>query len=170
MGQVLDQFAAQAHDILGGDTGDEGLSKVSRLLEDVLKNQEFVAEYLGPEIDSPRNILYEDPELKFCIIAHVYEGAKQSTPHDHGPSWAIYGQAKGVTTMTEWRKLEDPDGDKPGRVEATGSYDLEPGMARYYVVGQLHSPARASSTRLIRIEGQDLSKVKRDKYEAVETV
>ena len=72
--------------------------------------------------------------------------------------------------MTEWRKLEGPDGDTPGRVEKIGTYDLEPGMARHYVVGQLHSPARTSSTRLIWIEGQDLSKVRRDKYEAVETV
>ena len=168
MRQVLDNFAAAAYDILSKDTGDDGLSKVSQLLEDVLKNDDFVAEYLGPDATSPRNILYEDPELDFCIIAHVYEGAKQSMPHDHGPSWAIYGQARGVTAMTEWRKIAEPDGEKPGRVEAMETYDLKPGMARHYVVGQLHSPARASSTRLIRIEGRDLSKIKRDKYEAAE--
>ena len=170
MRQVLDDFAAAAHDIISNDTGDTGLSKVSRLLEEVLKDEAFIAEHLGPDATSPRNILYEDPELDFCIIAHVYEGAKQSNPHDHGPSWAIYGQADGVTSMTEWRKIADPDGDKPGRVEAVETYDLEPGMARHYVVGQLHSPARASSTRLIRIEGRDLSKITRDKYEAVAAV
>ena len=34
-----------------------------------------------------------------------------------------------------------------------------------YNEGVLHSPARAGDTKLIRIEGQDLSKIKRDKFE-----
>ena len=45
-----------------------------------------------------RKILYKDPDLKgpFCILAHVYRGEKNSNPHDHGPSWAVYGQVAGV--------------------------------------------------------------------------
>jgi hypothetical protein len=29
-------------------------------------------------------------------------------PHDHGNSWAIYGQALGWTEMTEWEREETP--------------------------------------------------------------
>jgi len=42
---------------------------------------------------------------------------------------------------------------------------MTPGMAHLYGEGDLHSPQREAETRLIRIEGIDLIKVKRDKYE-----
>ncbi len=167
MGQVLDQFAAECHDVLKRDSGPDGLDQVRQRLEKVLADKEFLAEHLGPDADSPRNILYEDPELGFCIIAHVYKGAKASTPHDHGDYWAIYGQVEGVTEMTEWRLLEPPANGKPGQVEAEKTYQLRPGMAAAYPVGKLHSPKRNDTTKLIRIEGGNLAKITRDKYEAV---
>jgi hypothetical protein len=38
---------------------------------------------------------------RFCILGHVHKDApgRLSPPRDHGPSWAIYGQAKGETTI-----------------------------------------------------------------------
>jgi len=164
MGKVLDAFAKECHDILAKDSGPDGLEKVRQGLEKVLVNKEFLAEHLGSEADSPRKILYEDPDLGFCILAHVYKGASGSNPHDHGPSWAIYGQAKGVTEMTEYRCLDKPKDDEPGRVAKVKSYDLKPGMAVAYNIGQLHAPKREDETRLIRIEGRNLEKVKRDRY------
>ena len=56
---------------------------------------------------------------------------------------------------------------QPGKVEAVKSYDLNPGMAVAYGVGQLHSPKREGETRLIRIEGKNLDTIKRDRYEAI---
>ena len=53
-----------------------------------------VAAVYGPDNHDDRKILYEDPDLKFCILAHVYKGEKNSNPHDHGPSWAVYGQVE----------------------------------------------------------------------------
>ena len=167
MGQVLDQFAADCRDILKKDSGPDSLEQVCQNLKKVLVNEKFVAEHLGPDTDSPRNILYEDPELGFCIVAHVHKGASGSSPHDHGPSWAIYGQVKGATEMTEYRLVEKPKDGQPGKVEAVKSYDLNPGMAVAYGVGQLHSPKREGETRLIRIEGKNLDTIKRDRYEAV---
>ena len=167
MGQVLDQFATECHDVLKRDSGPDGVEQVRQKLETVLGNKEFIAEHLGPDAESPRNILYEDPELGFCIIAHTYKGAKGSTPHDHGDQWAIYGQVEGVTEMTEWRKLEPPGNGNPGKVEAETVYELKPGMARAYGVGKLHSPRREDTTKLIRIEGSNLVRITRDTYEAV---
>ena len=43
----------------------------------------------------PREILYEDTELGFCICGHVYPDKAHGSPHDHGASWAIYGQVTG---------------------------------------------------------------------------
>ena len=66
--------------------------------------------------------------------------------------------------MTEWRKLKAPEGDEPGLVEAVRVYNLEPGMAACYNEGDLHSPRRENTTRLVRIEGINLEGVGRDRY------
>ena len=67
--------------------------------------------------------------------------------------------------MTDWRKLAKPANGEPGKVEKVRSYKMAPGVAYLYNEGDLHSPRRDTDTRLIRIEGIDLTKVKRDKYE-----
>jgi hypothetical protein len=67
--------------------------------------------------------------------------------------------------MTDWRLIEKPRDGRPGKVQKVRTYDLTPGTAHLYNEGDLHSPRRESETRLIRIEGLDLTKVKRDKFE-----
>src|ERR1700722_20717056 len=161
----LIKFAADCRVALLKDSGPAGRERVRQFTEKACADRVFVAKYLGPNEDAERKILYEDPDLHFCILGHVYKGAKISAPHDHGPSWAIYGQAAGVTEMTDWRLVEKPTIDKPGKVAKIRTYRLTPGMACVYGEGDLHSPRREAETRLIRIEGIDLTKVKRDKYE-----
>jgi len=114
-------------------------------------------------------MLYQDPELGFCILAHVYHDAKQSPPHDHGPTWAIYGQAAGETLMTDWALVEPATPEHPGKVRHVRDYGLTPGMAKVYNEGDLHSPRRDGPTKLIRFEGEDVTKIKRLAYRAVET-
>jgi predicted metal-dependent enzyme (double-stranded beta helix superfamily) len=165
MGQTLDQFATECHDILEQDSSDAGLEKVRQGLEKFLVSDEVLNEHLGPDADSERNILYEDSELGFCIIAHVYEGPKVSGPHDHGPAWAIYGQAVGETEMNEYDVLQAPANGVAGKVKVAKTYAMTPGVAVAYGVGKVHSPTRTASTRLIRMEGMNMGKVKRDKFE-----
>ena len=164
MGHTLEQFAATCRDILTADPGPAGRNKVCSLLQEVLRDDSFVATHLGESVPE-RKILYEDPKLGFCVLAHRYTGAKESQPHDHGPSWAIYGQARGKTVMSDWTKLEQATPDKPGKVRLARSYTLEPGMAHVYNEGDLHSPRRDGPTALIRIEGTNMDKVKRLAYE-----
>jgi hypothetical protein len=165
MAYTIDQFAADCRAALLKDPGLAGRERVRQFTEKACADPEFVAHHLGPNAQDERKILYEDPDLHFCILAHVYKGAKTSSPHDHGPSWAIYGQAGGVTEMTDWKLLEKPADGKPGKVAKVRSYELTPGVAHLYNEGVLHSPHRDGETRLIRIEGIDLAKVKRDKFE-----
>jgi predicted metal-dependent enzyme (double-stranded beta helix superfamily) len=167
MGQTIEQFGGRCHDILKQNPGPEGLEQVRQGLEQVLGDPDILATHLGPDADAPRKIIYEDAELKFCILAHVFKGANESPPHDHGPTWAIYGQAGGTTEMTEYRVVEAPEDGKPGTVEAFKSYELAPGMAVAYEAGQVHSPKRTGETRLIRIEGVNVTTVKRTPYELV---
>ena len=58
-------------------------------------------------------------------------------------------------------------GARRARCADVKSYALKPGMACLYNEGQLHSPRRESATRLIRIEGQNMDRVKRLRYEAM---
>jgi predicted metal-dependent enzyme (double-stranded beta helix superfamily) len=166
MAYTLEQFSTDCHRILAADPGPEGRKKVCALVQKACTDAEFVGKHL-PDAGPERKILYEDPDLGFCILSHVYHGAKQSAPHDHGPTWAIYGQAEGETLMTDWAKLEPASEAQPGKVRHVRDYRLEPGAAYVYNEGDLHSPRREGSTKLIRIEGKNVEKIRRFPYEAV---
>jgi hypothetical protein len=166
MGQTLEQLSVACHDALAADPGIEGRKKVRGLIEQVLRDKEFLAAHLGDDVPE-RKVLYEDPELGFCILAHVNHGARESVPHDHGPSWAIYGQAQGETIMSDWQLVEPATEDKPGRVRLAREYRLTPGMAYIYNEGDLHSPRRTDATKLIRVEGRNLERIRRLAYEAI---
>jgi hypothetical protein len=162
----LQRFAKECHDILKADPGAAGRRKVCSLLEQALKDREFVAANVT-ERTPERQIIYEDAELGFCILAHNYTTAKESPPHDHGPSWAIYGQAKGETHMTDYERVAEPGEGKPGKARALRTYTLLPGVAHVYNERDLHSPLRKGPTQLIRIEGMNMDRVKRAKFEKV---
>jgi hypothetical protein len=169
MATTIEQFAAQCHDALKAHPGVEGRKQVCELVRETLREPDFVATYI-PEGTPERKVLYEDPELGFTILAHAYVGAKNSKPHDHGPSWAIYGQAAGETIMTDWDCVQRPSEGKPGKARRVRDYAMKPGDAYLYEIGVLHSPRREGSTRLLRIEGLNMDRVKRLPYEAIDAV
>lgn len=169
MSITVEEFGHQCHEILMEDPGRNGVEKVRRRLGEVLQDQDFIERYLGSHEDSNRKILYEDPELKFCVLAHVQKGDGKAPPHDHADTWAIYGVGKGKITMNVWKKVGGPDGDTPGKAEYVRAFDQHPGEVSAWHVGQLHSPQRDAEARLIRMEGYNLEGKPRDKYEPVES-
>jgi predicted metal-dependent enzyme (double-stranded beta helix superfamily) len=166
MSITLEQFAAECQTILKSEPGPSGRRKICMLLEDLLRDPQFVSSAVNDSTPE-RQVLYEDPELGFCVLAHNYKGAKDSPPHDHGPSWAIYGQAKGETEMTDYELVAPAAEGKPGKARPVRSYKLTPGTAYLYNEGDLHSPRRRAPTQLIRIEGMNMDRIKRLKFEAV---
>jgi hypothetical protein len=166
MGYTLEQFSADCHRVLAADPGPDGRKKVCELVQMACTDKDFVAKHL-PDDGAERHILYEDPELGFCILGHVYHGAKDSAPHDHGPTWAIYGQAAGETVMTDWAMVSPASEGQIGKVNHVRDYTLAPGAAYVYNEGDLHSPRRDASTKLIRIEGRNVEKIRRFPYEKV---
>jgi len=163
MASKLDRFVADARAALTENPGSAGREKVRDLVKQALADQEFVATWLLPNTEE-RHVLYEDPDLGFTVLAHSHTGAKSSSPHDHGPSWAIYGQAAGETIMTDWDCLARPTETTPGQVKFRRDYVMKPGDAYFYDVGVLHSPERKAATKLLRIEGQNMARVKRRPY------
>jgi len=166
MSITIEQFGKQCHDFIAADPGPASRAKICALLQTALQDPDFVKTYVDPN-GPERKIIYQDAEFGFCVLAHSYKGAKGSPPHDHGPTWAIYGQATGQTIMTDWELVTPGDATKPGTVRKVKDYVLTPGMAYAYEPGVLHSPRRDDSTTLIRIEGLDVSKITRQPFIAI---
>lgn len=168
MTDTLEQLAHDIKDALKSHPGIEGRQKVCERLSRSLVDEAFIARHLSGRAPGqhPREVLYEDEELGFCICGHVYDGAAHGKPHDHGSAWAIYGQASGETEMTDWKIVEKGKGDRPALVEAERTYTMRPGDAHLYDVGAVHSPSRSAPVKLIRIEGANLDRVERSRIEA----
>ncbi len=168
MGYTLSELAADIRRELDADPAAK--AAVCGFVARALKDSEFVATHLKdrPAGSDPREILYEDPQLGFCICGHVYPNKAIGTPHDHGSSWAIYGQATGFTEMTEWKIVEKGESDKPTMVEPAQTYVMNPGDVRFYDVGVVHSPKREAPVKLIRVEGRNLDHVERSNIKAKE--
>ena len=169
MSTTLEQFAHECHTLLKYNPNPIGRQQVADLLSILLKDTQFIDLHINDSVGE-RKIIYEDSELGFCILAHNYVGAKTSGAHDHAHSWAIYGQARGETEMRDYALLEPGSSETPGKVKYLRTYSLSPGMAHVYNEGDLHSPKRSGPTSLIRIEGTDMSKVKRFEYQIVEPI
>jgi hypothetical protein len=168
MAYTLTQLAADIREALETSTGAAAKKKVRDYVERSLADKAFIAAHLKDRAKGahPREVLYEDPKLGFCICGHVYDGPANGAPHDHGPSWAIYGQAVGITEMTDWKIVRKGSGSEPSLVEPTKTYVMKPGDAHLYDVGDVHSPKREAPVKLIRIEGENLDRVKRSNIKA----
>jgi len=163
---TVSDLASQCQQLLSLSPGPEGRNKVAAMLSNILADPANIEALIPPETGE-RDLLYQDPELGFCIFAHQYKGPKESLPHDHGPSWAIYAQARGETEMTDY-EWATPDTEKVQRkVRPTRTYKLRPGDAHVYNEGDLHAPVRSGPTSLVRIEGLDMSKITRRRYETM---
>ena len=167
MPYTLDQFSSDCRAALQSDSGAGGMEAVREHLVRALKDESFVSEHIPEGTDVERKIIYEDPELGFCICVHAYEGAKNGKPHDHGPTWAIYGQVAGETNMTDWEIVSPPKDGEPGKVKLSRTYKLTPGDAHAYDPGAVHAPMREGATRLIRIEGKNTEKLTRTPLEEI---
>jgi hypothetical protein len=119
MAYDLDQFISDCRTILTRDPGQKGREEVRVRLEKLLDNQDFVRKYCGDEVKQGLVTLYEDPKLGFQILAHNNEKGRAGQPHDHGASWAIYGQAIKYTEMTEWDRIDDGRDSKHAKLNQT---------------------------------------------------
>jgi hypothetical protein len=165
MAYTLEEFCRDCAASLRADPGAGGKERIRRDLERLLAENAFVAAHCGPDAEQGVHVLHRDPELGFCVLAHVNREPRTSPPHDHGSSWAIYGQATVYTDMTEYRRLDGAGGPGEARLEVARRYRLEPGHAGLYDVGAIHSIAYGHDARFVRVTGADLEHVPRLKFD-----
>ncbi|HVV61663.1 MAG TPA: hypothetical protein VHD14_07880 [Pseudolabrys sp.] len=165
MAYTLDQFIADCRASLSRDPGPAGREEVRVNLEKLLANPEFIAQYAGDDQPKGVKVLYEDPNLGFQVLAHIMDKARVSPPHDHGASWAIYGQATQYTDMIEWDREDNGADPKHAKLKPAQKYRLTPGKAGIYQDGRIHSIDYPDSARFIRVTGTDLDKIPRIKVD-----
>ena len=113
---TLDQFLADTRATIKTKGIPLGLAEIRDHLEKLLHNPELLTKHLG---DPPRytqlTTIAHDPETDVHVLVHGREKAGQSSVHDHGPCWVIYGNYRNPTRMRRWRRLDD--GSRPGYAE-----------------------------------------------------
>jgi hypothetical protein len=160
MAYTLKDFCTDSSALLKSKPQAEALPQIAERLSKLLANPAFVAETFNDDLPAGKRTLFHDPELDYHVLAHVQEGGKTGKPHSHGTSWAIYGNAKNVTEMTEWRRTNS-ESDAHYELVATSKYGLGPGQTRAYGPHVLHSTAHKGEAWVIRVTGTDLDKLPR---------
>ena len=155
----LDAFCADAKQLLGNTPGPAGRQACRDALEQLLSDEDFLAAYCGPEAKPGIETVYRDPDLGFNVLVHVYAQGKSGPPHDHGDSWAIYGQAVGETIMSTWKRLDDGSADGKAKLEKENTYQLDPGMAGIFEPKDIHSIVITDNCRFVRVTGTDLGTI-----------
>ena len=161
MAYDLDQFVSDCRATLKRDPGPKGREEVRVALERLLANKEFIETYCGEQVPRGLKVLYEDPDLKFQILAHINDKARVSPPHDHGDSWAIYGQATKYTDMIEWEREDDGTDPKHAKLKPVKKYRLAPGHAGIYQDGKIHSIDYPDYAKFVRVTGTNLDQITR---------
>jgi predicted metal-dependent enzyme (double-stranded beta helix superfamily) len=153
MSYLLENFCDEVRAILTAGDDSAGRDQIRQKLELLLQDDAFCAEYVGSEESSGLKQIYQDPNLHFCVLAYNMADARTSPPHDHGTSWAVYGQAEGYTDMTIWDAADGSDGNiKPVR-----TFRLEPGQAGLFDVREIHSIQYPVGSKFVRVTGADMS-------------
>ena len=161
MPYTLEDFCRDARNTLKAGSSRTVVEKVRPLMERLVADRQFVAEYFGPQQPEGLHKIHLEPDAGFEVMTYRYEKARKGQPHDHGDSWAIYAQVGEYTDMTEWERVDDGSDPGTAKVNAKKSYRLDPGKAGVYFGRELHSTATSPNTRYLRITGTDLENIER---------
>ena len=159
MSDSFDNFCNQVRATLAADPGPTGREKVRALLEGLLHDRDFIARECGTGAAPGIRTLYRDKETGFNVLVHIYAQGKSGPPHDHGPSWAVYGQVAAWTDMTVWKRKDDGARDGFADVIPERSFRLEPGMAGLFEPGTIHSIRFPDGASFVRVTGTDLDAI-----------
>jgi len=159
----LDRFIADCREILNRDSGLAGREQVRQNLERLLSEPAFITRYCQ-DAKPGLTVLHEDTNLGFQVLAHVNEKARVSPPHDHGASWAIYGQATEHTDIIEWERVDDGSDPAKSQLKPAKKYRLTPSHAGIYQDGMIHSIDYPDKSVFIRVTGTNLDRITRKTF------
>ena len=162
---VFGKFIADVRDTLKKGQDTKAVEAVRQRLTKLLQDRDFVERTCGKGAKGGLHRLHTDPELGFEVLAHINDKARRSPPHDHGESWAVYGQAVGHTDMTEYRRTDDGSVEGEAKLEVTRKYRLNPGEVGMFADGAIHAIDYPDGSRFIRVTGTNLDAIERVAYD-----
>jgi 5-methyltetrahydropteroyltriglutamate--homocysteine methyltransferase len=164
MAYGLDEFVTDIKSAIRKDPGPGGREVIRQKLEQLLVNKDFIAKTLPSDSKDGHRKLYEDKDQGFVVLAHYHTKHRLSPPHNHGPSWAIYGQAIGWSEMSIWQRTDGSDGR--AELEQIKTFKLMPGKAGIFDIGDIHGVDRNDGAcGYIRVTGRDLDYVERLRFD-----
>lgn len=159
MTYTLGEFCDDVKQKLKTIPGPAGRKAVCEDLKRLLRDEAFLASCCGPDVKPGIETVYRDPDLGFNVLVHAYTNGKSGPPHDHGESWAVYGQAVGHTVMSTWKRLDDSSAEGRAKLEKDQTYQLDPGMAGIFEPKDIHSIVISDNCRFVRVTGTDLGTI-----------
>ena len=166
MSYSLREFSRDTREILKTGSGRAQVEKIRGHMERLLVDPLFVKEHFGENQPLGLHRIHIDPQFGFEVMTYRYNEARKGQPHDHGDSWAIYGQVAEYTEMTLWERMDDGSDPDHAKLKAKTSYRLSPGKAGLYYGRELHSTATPVNTRYLRVTGTDLETIERLRIDA----
>jgi predicted metal-dependent enzyme (double-stranded beta helix superfamily) len=165
----MDDFCRDCRQELAGNSSGlaESLQRVRAHLLRLVSNQAFVDRLCGPDAPPGLHLLFEDGPRGFQVLAHINVQPRVSPPHDHGDSWAVYGQTVGHTDMTVYRRVDDHTDPERATLASTDRYRLGPGDIGVYGPGVIHSIDYPAGSRFIRVTGTNLDLIERRAFDPV---
>ena len=159
MASAFNRFCKDTQKALKNHKGPQGRKMVQLLLEKLLNSPEFLEAECGSDAATGIRTIYRDKETGFNVLVHVYQDVKKGPPHDHGHSWAVYGQASEWTDMTLWKRKDDGTKEGFADLEELETFRLTPGQAGIFEVGDIHSIHFPDGARFVRVTGTDLDAI-----------
>lgn len=162
MGYAINDFCDDTRRILRASGATRAaLQQVKACMERLLKDRHFTAAHFNDVTQVGLRRIHADPELGFEIMSYRWIEPRKSPPHDHGDSWAIYGQVHEHTDMTEYERTDDGSKPEYATLAVKSKYKLEPGQAGIYWGHELHSTETPRGACYLRITGTDLENIPR---------
>lgn len=164
MGYSLQDFCADAKEIIASQPGAAARAQIAEKLKPLLVDRDFLAAHFNAATQEAQRVVYADPDFGFNVLVHHQRPGRRGQPHDHGESWAIYGVTRGYTVMTEWHRRDD--GSKPGYadLEPTTTYRLDVGQSAAYGPRVIHNTHHPEGAWVVRVTGCDLDQIRRLRF------
>jgi predicted metal-dependent enzyme (double-stranded beta helix superfamily) len=159
MAYEFELFCSDCREAYDKNTGKANIEIIRKNLTKLLReNPAFIEEKCGKNIEYGVHELFKDSQTGFIVYAHNFKKGRTSPPHDHGASWAVYGQAKKFTDMTEYRRLDDKSKVGYAQIEETKKYRLDVGMVGKFGPHDIHQIHFEDEASFVRVTGSDLFK------------
>ena len=139
-------FISRVRELFGKGTNETEIwTKACDRLRDLLADDEL-KQHAGTWPDSlsvdgrPGNLLfYEDPDYGFVLNALIKSPNIETSIHDHGKSWTLYGVLEGGERVTRFERM-DEGVQVPERatIRDAGSHGVVPGYIDFVPPWEIH--------------------------------